>query len=150
MTSSSSLGSTSITLQFDLNRDINAAARDVQAAINAARGQLPADLPQKPSYRKINPADPPIMIIALTSDTLPRPDIRRGGFDPRAKAGPDAGRRTGDCGRKGAAGGARGANPTELNSYGISLEEVRTALGNANANRPKGELCEQHGKVAVQ
>src|SRR5579863_3448492 len=67
MTSSSSLGSTNITLQFDLNRDINAAARDVQAAINAARGQLPADLPGNPTYRKVNPADSPILIIALTS-----------------------------------------------------------------------------------
>src|ERR1700760_3839776 len=66
MTSSSSLGSTSITLQFDLNRDINAAARDVQAAINAARGYLPANLPSNPSYRKVNPADSPIMILALT------------------------------------------------------------------------------------
>src|ERR1700740_3342176 len=68
MTSSSSLGSTSITLQFDLNRDIDAAARDVQAAINAARGYLPANLPNNPTYRKVNPADAPIMIVALTSD----------------------------------------------------------------------------------
>src|SRR5207245_7608698 len=70
MTSSSSLGSTSIVLQFDLNRNINGAARDVQAAINAARGQLPADLPNNPTYRKINPADAPIMILSLTSDTV--------------------------------------------------------------------------------
>src|SRR5882762_8930141 len=68
MTSSSQLGSTNIVLQFDLNRDINAAARDVQAAINAARGQLPANLPSNPTYRKVNPADSPIMILALTSD----------------------------------------------------------------------------------
>ena len=72
MTSSSSLGSTSITLQFELNRDINAAARDVQAGINAARGQLPADLPGEPSYRKINPADFSIMILALVSDNIAR------------------------------------------------------------------------------
>ena len=70
MTSSSSLGSTSITLQFDLNRDINAAARDVQAGINAARGQFPADLPGEPSYWKINPADFSIMILALVSDNI--------------------------------------------------------------------------------
>ena len=70
MTSSSTLGSTSITLQFDLNRNIDAAARDVQAAINAARGQLPANLPNNPTYRKINPADSPIMILALTSETM--------------------------------------------------------------------------------
>src|SRR5437763_13454398 len=70
MTSSSGLGSTNITLQFDLNRNIDAAARDVQAAINAARGQLPANLPNNPSYRKSNPADAPILILALTSDTV--------------------------------------------------------------------------------
>src|SRR5437667_6613109 len=70
MTSTSNLGSTSIVLQFDLDRDINGAARDVQAAINAARGQLPADLPNNPTYRKINPADAPIMILSLTSDTV--------------------------------------------------------------------------------
>src|SRR6476660_2591135 len=70
MTSSSTLGSTSITLQFDLNRNIDAAARDVQAAINAARGQLPANLPNNPRYRKVNPADSPIMILSLTSETM--------------------------------------------------------------------------------
>src|SRR5215471_10428358 len=70
MTSSSQLGSTAVTMQFDLNRNIDAAARDVQAAINAARGYLPADLPSNPSYRKVNPADSPILILALTSDTM--------------------------------------------------------------------------------
>src|SRR5437016_10397202 len=70
MTSTSSLGSTSVVLQFDLSRDIDAAARDVQAAINAARGQLPANLPSNPSYRKVNPADAPIMILSLTSATV--------------------------------------------------------------------------------
>src|SRR5580692_2601771 len=70
MTSSSGLGSTNVTLQFDLSRDINAAARDVQAAINAARSQLPADLPANPGYYKVNPGDSPIMILALTSDTM--------------------------------------------------------------------------------
>src|SRR5512135_1233783 len=72
MTSTSSLGSTNITLQFDLNRNIDAAARDVQAAINAARSQLPANLPSNPSYKKVNPADAPILILALTSNTLRR------------------------------------------------------------------------------
>src|SRR2546426_6718291 len=75
MTSSSSLGSTSITLQFDLNRDIDAAARDVQAAINAARSQLPADLPGQPTYRKVNPADSPIMLLALSSENIPPAQI---------------------------------------------------------------------------
>ena len=75
MTSSSGLGSTGITLQFDLNRDINAAARDVQASINAARSQLPADLPGQPTYRKVNPADAPIMLLALTSENIPPAQI---------------------------------------------------------------------------
>src|SRR5438270_6206668 len=75
MTSGSSLGNTNITLQFDLNRNIDAAARDVQAAINAARSQLPADLPSNPRYRKVNPADAPIMILSLTSKTMPIPRV---------------------------------------------------------------------------
>src|ERR1700726_4691400 len=75
MTSTSQLGSTSITLQFDLSRNIDAAARDVQASINAARSQLPSYLPGNPSYRKVNPADAPIMILALTSETIPLPKI---------------------------------------------------------------------------
>src|SRR2546430_2809196 len=76
MTSSSGLGNTGITLQFDLNRDINAAARDVQAAINAARSQLPADLPGQPTYRKANPADAPILLFSLTSDNIDRKSTR--------------------------------------------------------------------------
>jgi multidrug efflux pump len=75
MTSTSQLGSTNVVLQFDLNRDIDAAARDVQAAINAARIQLPANLPGNPSYRKVNPADAPVMILALTSDTITLPNM---------------------------------------------------------------------------
>ena len=75
MTSTSQLGSTNIVLQFDLNRNIDAAGRDVQAAINAARSQLPANLPGNPTYRKANPADAPIMILALTSETIPLPKI---------------------------------------------------------------------------
>src|SRR5437899_6395052 len=75
MTSTSTLGSTSITLQFDLSRNIDAAARDVQASINAALGQLPANLPSRPNWRKQNPADSPIMILALTSDSMTRPQI---------------------------------------------------------------------------
>ena len=79
MTSSSSLGSTNITIQFDLSRDIDGAARDVQAAINAARTYLPANLPSNPSYRKVNPADSPIMIVALTSDVYDKGEIGSGG-----------------------------------------------------------------------
>ena len=87
MTSSSSLGSTSITMQFDLSRNIDAAARDVQAAINAARGQLPTNLPTNPSWRKVNPADAPILMLALTSDTMqPRPDVRCRRVHPAAES----------------------------------------------------------------
>src|ERR1700683_2635423 len=141
MTSSSSLGSTSITLQFDLTRDINAAARDVQAGINAARGQLPADLPGEPSYRKINPADASIMILALTSDNISRPDI----YDAADSILAQKLAQVQGVGQVNVSGGARPAggvdgNPRGLNSYGISLEQVRTALGNANANRPKGQI----------
>src|SRR5881397_3476796 len=75
MTSTSNLGATSVVLQFDLNRDIDAAARDVQAAINAARGQLPANLPSNPSYRKVNPADAPILLLGLTSETMTVPQM---------------------------------------------------------------------------
>src|SRR5438876_5749729 len=75
MTSTSTLGSTNITLQFDLSRNIDAAARDVQAAINAARGQLPADLPGQPTYRKVNPADAPILLLSLTSTNIPRGQV---------------------------------------------------------------------------
>src|SRR3984885_1684659 len=75
MTSSSQLGSTGITMQFDLNRNIDAAARDVQAAINAARGYLPSDLPSNPTYRKVNPADAPVLILALTSDVITLPKM---------------------------------------------------------------------------
>ena len=87
MTSTSSLGSTRITLQFDLDRDIDGAARDVQAAINAARSQLPTGLPSNPTYRKVNPADAPIMILALTSDTLTQGQMYdAASTDPRAEA----------------------------------------------------------------
>ena len=139
MTSSSSLGSTSITLQFELNRDINAAARDVQAGINAARGQLPADLPGEPSYRKINPADFSIMILALVSDNIARRDI----YDAADSILAQKIAQVPGVGQVNVSGGARpavrvDAYPDQLNSYGISLEQVRTALANANANRPKG------------
>ena len=94
MTSSSSTGTTSITMQFDLSRSVDGAARDVQAAINAARSQLPANLPSNPTYRKINPADSPILILALTSDTHEDPaDLRRLRLHPRAEDRPDPGRR---------------------------------------------------------
>src|SRR5262249_13139138 len=137
MTSASQLGSTSITLQFDLSRDINAAARDVQAAINAARGQLPAGLPNAPTYRKVNPADAPIMILALTSKTKSLAEMYDAGDSILAQRLAQIE----GVGQVNVGGGARPAvrveaNPGLLNSYGISLEQVRTVLSTANANRP--------------
>jgi len=141
MTSSSGLGNTNITLQFDLNRNIDAAARDVQAAINAARGQLPANLPNNPSYRKVNPADAPIMLLSLTSEIVERArmyDIASSVLQQRLAQLPGVG-------QVNVGGGALPAvrvdvNPMALNKNGLSLEDVRTALAAANANRPKGAL----------
>jgi multidrug efflux pump len=141
MTSTSSLGSTSVTLQFDLNRNIDAAARDVQAAINAARGQLPAGLPTQPTYRKANPAESPIMLLSMTSTTMPKSQV----YDAADSIVDQKLSQIPGVGQVSAGGGAQpavrvDANPTQLNSYGISLEQVRTAIGLANANRPKGQL----------
>jgi multidrug efflux pump subunit AcrB len=143
MTSSSSLGSTSIVLQFDLNRDINAAARDVQAAINAARSQLPADLPGQPTYRKVNPADSPILLLALTSSNIPPPQI----YDAADSILAQKLAQIEGVGQVFVWGSSRPAvrvqvNPALLNSYGVSLEAVRKALGSANANTPKGQLAD--------
>jgi multidrug efflux pump len=141
MTSSSGLGSTSVTLQFDLNRDINAAARDVQAAINAARSQLPADLPGQPTYRKVNPADSPIMLLALTSDNIPPAQI----YDAADSILAQKLAQIRGVGQVFTWGSSRPAvrvevNPYQLNSYGISLETVRKSLQAANANLAKGAL----------
>jgi multidrug efflux pump len=143
MTSTSQLGSTSVVLQFDLNRNIDAAARDVQAAINAARGQLPTNLPNNPSYRKVNPADAPVMIVALTSDTIPLPNI----YDAADSVLSQKLAQVSGVGQVFVGGGARPAvraelNPTLLNKLGVGLDTVRTALGSANANRPKGQVSD--------
>ncbi len=141
MTSTSQLGSTSITLQFDLNRNIDAAARDVQAAINAALGQLPANLPTRPNWRKVNPADAPIMILALTSDTKTKPEM----YDVADSILAQKLSQVPGIGQVFVGGGARPAvraevNPTVLNKLGIGVEQVRAALASANANRPKGAV----------
>ena len=141
MTSTSQLGSTSITMQFDLSRNIDAAARDVQAAINAALGQLPANLPTRPNWRKVNPADAPIMILSLTSDSITKPrmyDVADSVLAQKLSQVPG-------IGQVFVGGGARPAvraevNPTLLNKLGVGVEQVRAALGAANANRPKGEF----------
>jgi multidrug efflux pump len=141
MTSTSSLGSTNITIQFDLNRNIDAAGRDVQAAINAARGQLPANLPNNPWYRKVNPADAPIIILTLTSDIIERArmyDIASTILQQKLAQVPGVGQVF-------VGGGALPAvrvdvNPAALYNNGLGLEDVRAALATANANRPKGEI----------
>jgi multidrug efflux pump len=150
MTSSSGLGNTGITLQFDLNRDINAAARDVQAAINAARSQLPADLPGQPTYRKANPADAPIMMFSLTSDNIPPAQI----YDAADSVLAQKIAQVEGVGQVFTWGSARPAvrvetNPYQLNSYGISLETVRRSLQAANANLAKGALSDSKQTWAV-
>src|SRR5271163_249560 len=143
MTSSSSLGSTGIVLQFDLNRDINAAARDVQAAINASRTQLPVDLPGQPTYRKVNPADAPIMILALTSDNIPPAQIYDAADSILAQKLAQV-EGVGQVFTWGSASPAVRieANPYQLNSYGISLESIRGSLQAANSNLAKGSLSD--------
>jgi multidrug efflux pump len=141
MTSSSQLGSTSIVLQFDLNRNIDAAARDVQAAINAARGQLPANLPNNPFYRKVNPADAPILILSMTSDTIRLPKI----YDSANSILAQKLAQVSGVGQVFVGGGANPAvraelNPMQLNKLGISTQQVATALSAANANKPKGQF----------
>ena len=143
MTSSSSLGSASVTLQFDLNRNIDAAARDVQAAINAARGQLPANLPSNPWYRKVNPADAPIMLLALTSDIIGRPRM----YDIASSILQQKLAQVKGVGQVIVGGGALPAvrvevNPTTLNNTGLVLEDVRGTLAAANTNRPKGDVTD--------
>jgi len=150
MTSSSGLGSTSITLQFDLNRDINAAARDVQAAINAARSQLPADLPGQPNYRKVNPADSPIMLLALTSENISPAQI----YDAADSILAQKLAQVEGVGQVFTWGSSRPAvrvevNPYQLNSYGISLETVRKSLQSANANLAKGTLSDSQQIWAI-
>ncbi len=139
ITSSSSLGSTRVTLQFDLDRDINGAARDVQAAINAARSLLPTGLPSNPTYRKVNPADAPIMILALTSGTLNRGQM----YDAASTVLAQKLSQVSGIGQVTVGGSSLPAvrvelNPNALNKYGIGLTQVRSTLAAANANRPKG------------
>ena len=144
MTSSSSTGSASITLQFDLSRDVNGAARDVQAAINAARSQLPANLPNNPTYRKINPADAPILILALTSDTLNVPQLYDACDSILAqKIAQVEGVGQTFCGGSAKPAVRIEANPTLLANTGIGLEAVRAAIATVNVNQPKGYLTNE-------
>jgi multidrug efflux pump len=141
MTSSSSVGTTRITLQFNLDRDIDGAARDVQAAINAARADLPASLHSNPTYRKINPADTPIMVLAMTSNTLSPGQI----YDSASTVIQQKLSQLDGIGEVQLSGGSLPAvrvelNPRALFKYGIGLEDVRAALSAANANSPKGAV----------
>ncbi|MCE0497704.1 MAG: efflux RND transporter permease subunit [Methylacidiphilales bacterium] len=151
MTSSSGLGSTSVTMQFDLSRDIDGAARDVEAAINAARGNLPSDLPSNPSYRKVNPADSPIMIVALTSDTYSKGQM----YDSASTVLAQKLSQINGVGQVTVGGSSLPAvrvelNPLALNKYGIGLETVRTALSGANANVPKGHFANDSHTWTIQ
>ncbi len=150
MTSSSSLGSTSITLQFDLNRDINGAARDVQASINAARSYLPANLPANPSYRKVNPADAPIMILALTSDVYDRGAM----YDSASTIISQRLSQIQGVGQVSVGGSSLPAvrveiNPTQLNNYGLGLQDVASMLSSQNANTPKGQIADDRGTADI-
>ena len=141
MTSTSYLGSTGITMQFDLNRSVDAAARDVQAAINAARGQLPV-MPRNPTYRKVNPADAPILLLSLTSDIVDKARM----YDIGSSILQQKLSQVSGVGQVSVGGGALPAvrvevDPTALNDRGLSLEDVRAALTSANANRPKGDMA---------
>ena len=141
MTSVSQLGSTGIVLQFDLTRNIDAAARDVQAAINAARSQLPSYLPGNPWYRKVNPAEAPILIMSMTSDSVTLPDI----YDQANSILSQKLAQVSGVGQVYVGGGANPAvrvelDPNLLNNTGVGLDAVRTTLSAANANRPKGEV----------
>ncbi|HET6976398.1 MAG TPA: multidrug efflux RND transporter permease subunit [Pyrinomonadaceae bacterium] len=141
MTSASYLGSTSVTLQFELNRDIDAAARDVQAAINAARGNLPTNLPNNPTYRKVNPADAPIMIVALTSSVYDQGKL----YDAATTILQQKLSQIQGVGQVVVGGSSLPAvrvdvNPTQLNATGLGLEDVRNMLSQQNANIAKGQV----------
>ncbi len=141
MTSRSSVGAANVTLQFDLSREINAAARDVQAAINASAGMLPANLPQLPRYRKINPADQPILLMTLESDVVPRPQL----YDIASSVFAQKLSQVNGVGQVQVGGSSLPAvrvevNPQPLSIYNVGLDQIGTFLQSANANRPKGSL----------
>jgi multidrug efflux pump len=143
MTSSSNLGTTSITLQFDLNRNIDGAARDVQAAINAARSYLPTNLPSNPTYRKVNPADAPILILALTSNVYDRGKL----YDAASTIMQQRLSQIQGVGQVNVGGSSLPAvrvdvNPTQLNSFGLGLQDVSAMLSRQNSNSPKGQIVD--------
>src|SRR5438309_8853711 len=144
MTSNSQLGNTFIVLVFELSRDIDGAARDVQAAINAARGQLPANLPNNPNWRKVNPAESPVMVLALTSETATQQQM----FDVADSILAQKIAQIDGIGQVNVGGSSQPAvrveiNPMLLSKLGVGLDQVRAALAQANANSPKGSLSNQ-------
>ena len=150
MTSQSGIGQARITLQFDLNRDIDGAARDVQAAIVAARADLPANLKSNPTYRKVNPADAPILILAMTSKTLSQGQM----YDAASNVFQQRLSQITGIGQVIIGGSALPAvrvelNPKALFKYGIGLEDVRAALASANANSPKGTIDDGNQRYQV-
>src|SRR6201993_1406628 len=150
MTSSSTVGAVRITLQFGLNRDIKGAARDVQAAINAARADLPASLRSNPTYRKVNPADAPIMVLALTSKTMSAGQL----YDAASSVLEQKLSQISGIGEVDVGGSSLPAlrvelNPTALNKYGIGLEDIRAALSAANAHSPKGAIQDDHDRFQI-
>src|SRR6202040_2706611 len=141
MTSTSTVGAARVTLQFGLNRDINGAARDVQAAINAARADLPSSLRSNPTYRKVNPADAPILVLTLTSDTMRQSEL----YDAASTVLSQKLSQVDGIGEVTVGGSSLPAvraelNPSALFKYGIGLEDVRAALASANAHSPKGAI----------
>lgn len=151
MTSSSSLGSTRIIIQFDFNRDINGAARDVQAAINAAQSLLPSGMPSRPSYRKANPSDAPIMIMTLTSDTYDQAKL----YDIASTQLAQKIAQVDGVGDVSVGGSSLPAvrielNPEALFNQGVSLDSVRTSIANANVRRPQGAIEKNDKRWQVQ
>jgi multidrug efflux pump len=150
MTSRSSVGSANITLQFDLSRDINGAAREVQAAINSSAGFLPANLPSLPRYRKINPADQPILLMTLESDVVPRPQL----YDIASSVFAQKLAQVKGVGQVSVGGSSLPAvrvevNPQPLSRYNVGLDQIGTFLQSANANKPKGSLSNAQQEVPV-
>src|SRR5580658_3105900 len=150
MTSRSSVGSASVTLQFDLSRDINGAAREVQAAINSAAGFLPSNLPSLPKYRKINPADQPILLMTLESDVVPRPQL----YDIASSVFAQKLSQVKGVGQVSVGGSSLPAvrvevNPQPLSRYNVGLDQIGTFLQNANANKPKGSLYNAEQEIPL-
>src|SRR5271167_4061486 len=150
MTSSSSVGSAQVTLQFDLSRDINSAAREVQAAINSSVGFLPANLPSLPSYRKINPADQPILLMTLESDVVPRPQL----YDIASSVFAQKLSQVKGVGQVSVGGSSLPAvrvevNPQPVSRYNVGLDQICTFLQSSNSNLAKGALANSDVQVPL-